>query len=254
LSRIETPIGIVLRWLVALLALVATGTSGYLLWLWSGGSGPVVGCDPGAGFDCEHVLNSRWSTLMGVVPVSLPAVLVYFGMFVCSLVVGMGISPAARRRAWLGLLLVATLAATASVWFVGLQLFSVGHICIYCMTVHACGLVAAATIFYLAPLTLEPPPVHHTTFRMRASAGASVAEMDDEPEHFVIRLGTSAPPVITGLASVVALVAVQYFYQPQTYTVQKIVITEPTEVDYGKTLDDVPLRVVSPCDEGSFGD
>ena len=138
-----------LRWTMVALATVATLGSGYLAWAAFAG-GQVAGCD-GELISCDHVLSSRWSRWLGL-PVGLPAMVLYIVAFAALLYTRPEAPPRLARLAWRALLALAVAVAGAAVWFVGLQLLEVGNICIYCVTVHACGLALAVLIVRLAPL------------------------------------------------------------------------------------------------------
>jgi hypothetical protein len=77
----------------------------------------------------------------------------------------------------------AVLTLLAAAWFVGLQIFAVGAICPYCMTVHACG--SAAALLYLLEFPVIRPhkrPVRSNDnvlldrpFALRLALGAGLA-------------------------------------------------------------------------------
>lgn len=144
------------RWPVTLLLAacisVAIGTSGYLLWA-DVTSSPIVGCGSGGGWvDCGQVASSRWSLWLGV-PVSLLALGIYLAMAL-GLVGGAGgrFSPAVRRVGWAVVTAVAFAAGLSAVWFVGLQLVVLKHVCVYCMIAHACGLIVTVAMLLASPL------------------------------------------------------------------------------------------------------
>lgn len=121
--------------------------SGILGWHYIKG-GSMPGC--GGGSPCDLVLNSRWSTIAGVLPVSGLAV----GSYLAMLVAGFFISPAAeasiRPVAWRALLVLAGSVAGSAVWFTFLQKWIIGNFCFYCMTTHIIGLLLAALIIWRA--------------------------------------------------------------------------------------------------------
>lgn len=125
---------------IAFLATVATGICAYLLYRSIVGGGQVAGCGPGSG--CGQVLSSRWSRWFGV-PVSAPAAGVYAGIVLASiLAMGRGGSVIVRMG-WTLLIALSMTALASAAWFVGLQFFSVGGLCPWCMSAHACGVVIA---------------------------------------------------------------------------------------------------------------
>ena len=129
------------QWTLRLIALIALAASGYLAWV-AMNAGNVAGCGSGDTFDCSQVLSSRWSSLLGV-PVSYPAVLLY------TLVSALLMIPATWQGAqwrWPLVVLAAFMAGLGGLWFIGLQLFVLQHLCAYCLVVHACGLALAGLI------------------------------------------------------------------------------------------------------------
>src|SRR5579864_1036823 len=111
-----------------------------------------MGCGPSSG--CAEVLNSRWSTWLGI-PAGAIGALDYLVMFAATLFVGAGRSASVRGRAWAVLVVTAVAAAGAAIWFVFLQFEVLGDWCKYCLTVHACGLVAAGLVFWRVPAVLR---------------------------------------------------------------------------------------------------
>ncbi len=135
-----------MMWLTRAFALVGLALSIYLT-LVSFGTTSISGCG-GAILDCDHVLNSRWSKWAGVAPVSLFAALTYVSIF--------GTSFAATERvSWFRQVLSITV-GMAAVWFIGLQLLSLGAICIFCMLTHLCSLAIAAICIWSEPETRRP--------------------------------------------------------------------------------------------------
>jgi protein-disulfide isomerase len=103
--------------------------SAYLGWHFLMG-GPVIGC--GGGSPCEQVLNSRWSTIGGILPVS-------------------GLA----EGAYLAMLVLVGAAAGSALWFIFVQKWLVGAFCPYCMATHITGLLLAALVIWQAPRRFE---------------------------------------------------------------------------------------------------
>ncbi len=161
--------------------MAAAGISLYLLWLSLSGR-TAAGCSAEAG--CGSVLGSRWSQVLGV-PVSLGAVAVYAAMLIASVWTHRKIGRwvlAAAAAAVLG----------AATWFIVLQAFVLGELCVYCMAAHALGLAAAAAVL----------------LKHRRPAG-----------------------VLTGLAAAMALAAAQVFYVPPVRPVGDVRIARITNLD-----------------------
>ncbi len=55
------------------------------------------------------------------------------------------------RHGWQALTIGAFSAGMAALWFIGIQVFALGHLCIYCIAAHTCGLVLAGLIAYHQP-------------------------------------------------------------------------------------------------------
>jgi uncharacterized membrane protein len=108
--------------IAAAIALVSS-----VLLLWRGRKLP--GCASGS--NCDDVTASRWASV-GQVPVALPGAAVYAAMMICALFGG--------RDALASL---SVIAAGAAVWFLGIQIFVLRRVCLYCATAHLAALAAA---------------------------------------------------------------------------------------------------------------
>jgi uncharacterized membrane protein len=105
-------------------------------------SGPA-GCDPSAG--CGELLSGRWSAWFGL-PVSLPASLVYLGIFLSSRFVKCEDRAWRFRPAGRMLAMTTALAAASAIWFLLIHAAEKA-VCPYCLAVHACGLLAAGLVW-----------------------------------------------------------------------------------------------------------
>lgn len=168
------------------LCVLGFALSGYLSWHYLQG-GTMLGC--GGGSPCDDVLNSRWSAIGGVLPVSGLAASAYLAMLVCSLSIGAGTAAPIRRLAWRALVVLATAAAGSAVWFTIVQKWFIGAWCPYCMATHLTSLAVAALVIWRAPRLCEA-----------RNLGTS------EPPPFASRL---SPFVLAGFALAVLLVAAQ---------------------------------------------
>lgn len=127
------------------LNLLALALSAYLSWQYFIG-GSAIGCGGGSG--CEQVLNSRWSTIAGVLPVSGLAAGAYLAMLVASLAIGPAAPAPVRRLAWGTMLVLVGAAVGSAVWFTILQKWVIGAFCPYCMAAHITGLLLAALVIW----------------------------------------------------------------------------------------------------------
>jgi uncharacterized membrane protein len=115
--------------------------------------GSMVGC--GGGSPCEQVLNSRWSTIAGVLPISGLAVGIYLALLVASLFVGPKTEVQIRHLAWKVMLILAGTVTGSAIWFTILQKWVIGEFCPYCMTTHITGVGLAALIIWRAIAEFE---------------------------------------------------------------------------------------------------
>ncbi|MGB2402040.1 MAG: vitamin K epoxide reductase family protein [Akkermansiaceae bacterium] len=119
------------RWILFALSVAALLLS---LWLtiqkWTGNIDGLVGCGSGSG--CSNVLGSKWSMVMGYIPVSFFSCLLYLAMIISLWMRGDWVI-------WLRCLFAWMLLA-AAVWFIGLQFFILHMICPYCMVMHGLGI------------------------------------------------------------------------------------------------------------------
>lgn len=134
-------------WAMRLLTATAAGVSGYLAWT-AMTSGSVAGCGSGGTFDCSHVLTSQWSTVLGF-SVSLPALAVHSIAFTLLFIPLRNQALAAAKWAFISFAAIA--AGLAAIWFTGLQVFALGHLCPYCLVAHACGIAVAGIVLWQRP-------------------------------------------------------------------------------------------------------
>ena len=106
----------------------------------------LVGC--GAGGGCDSVMGSPWAYVLGGVPVSLPAVVVYLLLAVCVLFLG-GDRPEDRaldRILWPLMRFLSGCIVGAALWFVCLQAFILHAFCPWCTALHLLGCFLAALV------------------------------------------------------------------------------------------------------------
>ena len=115
--------------------------------------GSMAGC--GGGSPCEEVLNSRWSMVAGILPVSGLAMGVYLAMLVASLFIGQATEAPIRHMAWKVMLILAGSVAGSAIWFTIIQKWIIGNFCLYCMTTHITGLLLAALVIWRAVMEFD---------------------------------------------------------------------------------------------------
>ena len=143
------------RWTLTGLSTLALVMSAILSWHYLKG-GSMFGCSGGS--PCDQVLNSRWSTIAGVLPVSGLAMGVYLAILIASLFIGPATEAPIRRLAWRAMLILVGSVAGSVVWFTIIQEWIIGDFCFYCMTTHIAGLLLAAMIIWRAIKEFE----HHS--------------------------------------------------------------------------------------------
>ena len=110
----------------------------------------MVGC--GAGSACDSVMGSPWAFVLGGVPVSLPAAVIYLLLGICALFLG-GDKPEDRsldRILWPLMLLLGGCMIGAALWFGCLQAFVLHAFCKYCTLLHLLGIAAAVLVILAA--------------------------------------------------------------------------------------------------------
>ncbi|KAA5542785.1 thioredoxin domain-containing protein [Roseiconus nitratireducens] len=128
---------------------LALASSCYLAWA-SFTSSSVAGCGQVSVFDCDHVLHSRWASVLSV-PVSVPAIAMH--ALVIVMLLSRPANPQLERWRWSAVGFAAFAAGSAALWFVGLQVFWLQHLCPYCLVAHTGGLILAIVFLSQRPLT-----------------------------------------------------------------------------------------------------
>jgi uncharacterized membrane protein len=135
------------RWILVGLSTLALVLSAILSWHYIVG-GSMAGCSVGS--PCEQVLDSRWSVIAGILPVSGLAMGVYLAILVAGLFIGQDTESPVRHMAWGVMLILAGSVAGSAVWFTILQKWIIEGFCPYCMSMHITGLLLAALIIWRA--------------------------------------------------------------------------------------------------------
>jgi uncharacterized membrane protein len=103
----------------------------------------LIGC--GAGSSCDQVTGSRWSLLLGFLPVSSLAVGAYLALLVCILYLFFDFDKMVRKA----LLVLSAAIFLCCLWFIWVQAAKVKAFCPYCLSTHLCGIL----LFVLAVLS-----------------------------------------------------------------------------------------------------
>ncbi len=173
-----------MAWTLRGLCLTGLGISAYLAWTAIKMS-PVYGCGGGEIIDCGHVLNSKWSKVMGM-PVSIPACGLYASLLAMLTFVRQPAPVAMTRMLWNGLTAGACMAGMAALWFIGLQVFALKHLCPYCLAVHSCGLVLAFLLLRNRFTTLEQKTAVASVSLVGVAMMIAIQVSTPEPENFEV--------------------------------------------------------------------
>ena len=111
-----------------------------LIHSWTGA--PMAGCVAGGG--CDSVMGSPWAYVLGGVPVSLPAAVVYILVLVSLLFLGS--DAPLDRLLWRLLPLLSGGIAGAALWFGWLQAGVLHRFCPYCTALHLLGCILAVIV------------------------------------------------------------------------------------------------------------
>ena len=110
----------------------------------------LAGC--GAGSSCDDVMGSPWAYVLGGVPVSLPAGVLYALLLLCLLFLG-GSRPEDRsldRFLWCLMPFLGGCIVGAALWFAYLQAGVLHTFCKYCTALHLLGCILSLLVFIQA--------------------------------------------------------------------------------------------------------
>ena len=169
--------------------------------------GTMIGC--GGGSPCDQVLNSPWSVIGGIIPVSGLAVGVYFALLVATLFIGPTTEAPIRRLAWSMMLIIAGSVAGSAIWFTILQKWVIGAFCPYCMTTHITGLLLAALIIWQAMRELRN---NSKDISLMSQKGVQNISPDTKPR--IIHPRQVMGMALIGLILTGSMVAVQVCFKP----------------------------------------
>ncbi|MBR4842373.1 MAG: thioredoxin domain-containing protein [Bacteroidaceae bacterium] len=107
----------------------------------------LIGCSQGS--HCNQVLGSRWSFLLGTVPVSALATGTYLVLLAClKLMDRPDTEPETRELLCRIMLFLCGAIIGCAVWFIYLQQHIIRAFCPYCMTAHILGIIIS--VLYIA--------------------------------------------------------------------------------------------------------
>lgn len=195
------------RWTLVGLSVLALVLSSILSWHFLKG-GSLAGCSGGS--PCDSVLNSRWSTIAGVLPVSSLAMGAYLAILVASFFIGPDTEPSIRRLAWKALLVLAGAIAGSALWFTYLQKWIIGEFCLYCMTTHITGLLLAVLVIWRAIKEFKD----HSNDNSRTTSGKAKKVSQNSPQPNV-SIFNAVSPILIGLILVGIVVAGQVSITPK---------------------------------------
>ena len=162
--------------------------SSYLGWAaWT--SSKVAGCSAGQLFDCSHVMHSKWASFMGV-PVGVFAAGLYLTTLGFLTAFYSVTNTKVKSIAQGTLIVCAVSAAIAALWFIGLQIFVLEHLCSYCLAAHTCGLLLAGIVLWKLNIGRFRTTMLSTISLAGVAVLATGQIMAKEPETFVIETFT----------------------------------------------------------------
>lgn len=108
--------------------------------------GQMIGC--AAGSSCDKVLSSRWSYVLGILPLSGLALGIYAATLVAAIFLITSKDEELLHLLWMVMLVLAGAILGSAVWFISLQKWVVHAFCPYCMSAHIIGIVLSGVIIW----------------------------------------------------------------------------------------------------------
>lgn len=243
----STPVSITL----AVLAWVAFGVASYLAWSAVTGSA-VAGCSMNSGHGCDVVLSSPWSKWLGI-PVAVLGLGCYAALASLSCLLWIRSEPAST---WIAtaFVMLSIVAALASLWFIGVQVFAIGEFCKFCLVADTCGIllgIVATTFAVRSWLADRGTPKSRSgqpglmALRSALPTGAATTAAGAPRPSVPARSASSPPALGYAVGGAVPLIAVliagQLLFAAKTYEVQKVTLTDSinlTDSADSKSIDD----------------
>ena len=174
---------------------------------WLQRSAEVPFCGNVGWFDCESVLESRWSQWLGL-PVSAAAVAIYL---LLTLMLGAMKPTEPSWKTWPVLFIIGGCLVGAAVWFIALQLVEMHRVCTWCMAEHVIGIALGGGLLLAAGRRManRPARITATAAIVVLLAGLIGGQVLDRPEYArvvegrVDASGRYLEPVDTGRSAVV---------------------------------------------------
>ncbi|HEX3600816.1 MAG TPA: vitamin K epoxide reductase family protein [Lacipirellulaceae bacterium] len=224
------------RWSLVVLSWLAFGVASYLAFHSVSGSS-VAWCGVGDNNSCDIVLTSSWSKWIGV-PVAVLGLGCYATL--ASLSTLLVFRAAAPRVISTIFVMLAIVAAGASLWFIGVQMFAIHSYCQYCLVADTCGvalgiIVATAALLRLLarrgtpqPRTMQPGLM---ALRTALPAGPRVATSTAS----TTLLPASPPSLAMAFAGALPLLALliggQLLFAAKTYQVEKLALGDSIKMN-----------------------
>jgi uncharacterized membrane protein/thiol-disulfide isomerase/thioredoxin len=233
--------GAPVRWTLVVLAWIAFSVAGYLAFHSVTGTA-VAGCTLGSGHGCDVVLSSSWSKWIGV-PIAVLGLAVYATLASLALFLGRG-GEAANRWITTIFVMLAVVAAGASAWFIGVQVFALRTYCRYCLVADTSGIVLgilalgaavqriiaqrnSSRFGGLQPGLMALRPVGAGVPR---TASAAAVAMPASPPSLLMAFGGALPLLAI-------LIGGQLLFAAKTYRVEKVALTDSIDMNGRNTKD-----------------
>jgi uncharacterized membrane protein len=230
----ESAFSMPVRCTLALLAWLAFGISGYLAWSAATGSS-VAGCGMGGGNGCDVVLSSSWSKWLGI-PVAVLGLGCYAALASLSILLWLRTEPASR---WIAtaFVMLSIVAAGASLWFIGVQVFAIRDYCKFCLVTDALGIAIGSIATFVAVrgwLAQRRAPRSLQTGMMALRSAIPGAARPAAISTPTASAAASAPSLGYALGGalplLVLLIGGQYLFAGKTYDVQKVTLDDSMNI------------------------
>jgi uncharacterized membrane protein len=196
----------------------------------------VAACGAGDPKACDEVLSSSWSAWLGI-PVAVAGLACYASLAGASVLIGMQRSPASR---WIDtvFIMLATVAAGASLWFIAIQLLVIGKICPFCLVADICGIAIGALVLWSVARwlygTRDARRVQHSATGLMALKTAlpvgSNPRTSAAPVSSNVETPSLAIALSTALVLLLLLVAGQLLKPSKTYSLQETALQQSIEL------------------------